>query len=330
VKNKNQDFLHRRILKHPFSILVLLCIGVFLVGSTFQGRAESFDVTATVPAEPLTQPAIITSPQDGQHLSAQQILVSGTCPDKSYVELYWQDQYAGVSHCESLAFSIPIMLTPGANKLQVRVFNITNSEGPTSPPITVYYDVPIPPAPQNPGGGSTPSTPGGTSGTGGTTPSGNPVQSGPHPNGTGVEPLRVVSDYRYQTRFVGEPWQWEFNIAGGVAPYKVTIDWGDQQITTIERTDNLPFQITHTFNSPGTFQPLVTVTDSTGRETILQLLAIVQARQQLTQTLKLSPLDEFKQYLWLIWPVYVIILLLALSFWLGEQEALKRRRSHSK
>jgi hypothetical protein len=56
---------HVHIALHPMSVLALLCVGVLLVSFTLNALADSYQVTAVVPAPPLTEPAIITSPVDG-------------------------------------------------------------------------------------------------------------------------------------------------------------------------------------------------------------------------------------------------------------------------
>src|SRR5882757_8230318 len=56
--------LHKKILLHPFSVMVLLCVGVILAGSTYHGIAANYDVTATVQAPPATTPAVIAQPYD--------------------------------------------------------------------------------------------------------------------------------------------------------------------------------------------------------------------------------------------------------------------------
>lgn len=396
------DFLHRRILKHPFTILVLLCVGLLLLGSTFHSKAETIEVTAKVPAAPLTQPAVITSLSDGEHVTTEQVTVAGTCPADSYVKLYINDQYAGVAQCSGGSFSIPATLAPGPNKLQVRVFNSTDDEGPTSPPITVYYDKPSP-TPQTPP--TPPESLTVTSLDGSNYKEGilrvlsiyptftgfappfsrititihseprtcetkanaygwwtctfyEPLEPGLHtvyitavtPRGTvlrfppfqilivaghiglwtppkpgeGSQQLRVISEYKYQTHIAGERWSWEIGIAGGVGPYKVTVDWGDGTSSSWDRSDGSTFTISHAYQSGGSFSPLITVTDKNGTKAVLQMLAVVKGPPA-AQTTQPSFLAWLKQYLWAIWPIYLIILLMAISFWLGEQEILKRR-----
>ncbi len=133
--------LHTRVLLHPFSVMVLLCAGVLLAASTFSAFATSYDLTATVPAPLPASPAVITSVSDQQHVSSASLTLNGTCPPQSYVKLYRNATFSGVSQCNnSQVFQIQTALNSGTNQLQTRVFNATDTEGPQSAPITIYYD----------------------------------------------------------------------------------------------------------------------------------------------------------------------------------------------
>ena len=135
--------------KHILIFLLSICVLCILlvINIPSKSHAESIEVTATVPADPLLDPARITSPLDQEHLLTPTIPVRGTCPPASYVILYLNDVLSGAALCENERFTILVNLAPGSNKLQVRVYNLTNTEGPSSPPITVYYDIPLPLAP---------------------------------------------------------------------------------------------------------------------------------------------------------------------------------------
>src|SRR5690348_9184749 len=98
--------VHKRILLHPISGFVLLCAGVLVAGSTFPGLAISYDVTAKVSAPALTQPAVMAPQVDQQHVSDSAYTVLGSCPDKSYVNLYREGTYSGTAICSSNVFSI--------------------------------------------------------------------------------------------------------------------------------------------------------------------------------------------------------------------------------
>jgi len=283
---------------------------VLLVGTTFRSQAETILVTAKVSAPPLTRPAIITSPHDQQHVQTATQEVVGTCPDQSYVRLYLNGSEVGAAQCESGSFHIQATLAPGANTLQARVFNLTDDEGPASSPITVYYDVPVPPTAGQPR--VVPSSAGTSTSHGGV---GQPS--------SGVSPLLVKVEYRPETHFVYESWTWTATIHGGTRPYKVRIDWGDGRTTQLDRSVEGPFTISHAYQTAGSYQPLVTATDSGSQAATYQLSAVVKPRPSVTHA---TFIDELQHYLWVVWPVYAAILLMAISFWLGELEVIRRFR----
>jgi len=139
---------HKRLALHPLSIMFMLCLGVLLVLSTFSAAADSYTVSAVVPLPPgPSDPAVMTSPTDGQHFSSQVVQVSGTCPTDPYTRVYvaliTNDVWAGYSGCSaSNTFQVTATLYPGENSLQVRVFDYYNTPGPLLSSIDVYYDAP--------------------------------------------------------------------------------------------------------------------------------------------------------------------------------------------
>jgi hypothetical protein len=139
--------VHKRILLHPVSILVLLCAGVLITGWTIRSFADSLTVSATVEAPAPSSPATITSPVDQTHFTSTPITVSGSCVPNSYVELYRNSSFSGVANCGAgdTSYQISTGLSLGSNDLYTRIFSITDNEGPQSSQITVFYDQPAPP-----------------------------------------------------------------------------------------------------------------------------------------------------------------------------------------
>ncbi len=209
----NERPLHRRISLHPVSILLLLCVGVIMLGSTIKAMGESTSVSMTISATPLTNPAKITSPLDQDRFKAPDITITGTCPDSSYIKLYKNDAFNGVAPCEDNKFEIVIALSKGTNTLQVRVFNFSNMEGPKSDGITVYYDAPEATLQPNVPRTSSPFLPISSVAT--------------------TDPLRIITDYEYKVHISGQPVKIDLALAGGTAPYALAVDWNDDKIEPI-------------------------------------------------------------------------------------------------
>jgi hypothetical protein len=111
---------------------------------TPKSYAESLEVTARVDSPLPTSPAVISSPTDQQHFNTSPITITGTCGDGTYVSLFRNSEFAGTASCTGGFFTIQVTLVPGSNLLQAKNYNNTDNEGPSSPPITIYYDLPLP------------------------------------------------------------------------------------------------------------------------------------------------------------------------------------------
>jgi hypothetical protein len=132
------------------TVLFLLCVGVLLGGLTFHSSADSYTLSAVVPAPLPNAPATITSPADQTHFTAEPITVTGTCPENTYVKLNRNDVFSGVAICGTgqTTYQIQTDLSLGSNILVPQVYNVTDQPGPASSPITAWYDNPVqPPAP---------------------------------------------------------------------------------------------------------------------------------------------------------------------------------------
>lgn len=382
--------IHKRVLLHPFTVFVLLCVGVLVAGSTFRGQAATYDVTATVPAPALTGPAVITGPSNNQRVNSPEVQVQGDCPAGSYVKLYRNAAFSGATLCANGHFSLQTLLAAGANELKARVFNVTNQEGPTSAPVMTYFDLPNPvAAPSSP-----PVTLRVSNVENGDYRQGavqqvseNPTVSGLAPplsditvtfysipsicktkaDGRGVwsctlpsslvpglhevvivavtpsgeklifppfqisvvAPLVVQIDYDYQARREGQPFSWDLALTGGVAPYQVHIDWGDDNAVQQTQENQATFTLSHSYPPPKVFEKnynvVITATDADGRKARAQVAAVVKGSVPASASQPIGSLmGEVKEWLWVIWPVYVGVVLMALSFWIGEQEAYRR------
>lgn len=330
-KVKSSRPVHKRVLLHPVTVLVLLCVGVFIIGWTYQVIADNFTVSAVVPAASLEQGAMITYPADGAILTQTPTIVRGLCPQNSYVKLYDNGLFSGVDICSSAGtFQIEIDLFNGQNVLLAKDFNITDQQGPVTPSITVTYQ-PKQPATNPPVNHKT----GGSTYTN---------KAGVSPE---VPPLLLISDFHYQTSVIGRNFSWAIGIQGGVPPYAVTIQWGDGQTSTATYQKPVVFQITHKYSRQGYYVVKVDATDAGGNHRLLQLAALVKlfgapgivsagvsasatpAKQNVLIAL-IALLADTQGWLWVAWPSFIIVVLMIVSFWLGErkeyQDILKRQR----
>jgi len=322
VKRSNKSRKNRRVIAYPAVLFMLLCAGVLLAIWTFKAVADNIVVTAKVPAAPVTGPAVITNPSDGQRLSAIPVSISGTCPldgTGGYVKIYRNNIFSGVAMCDgSNNFSLFSDLFPGANTINAQIYNITDDAGPASTPITAYYNAAQPPAVSPPAGGGTSA----------------PVAKPPV--------LTIFSDFKYIGYYVGQTTEWKLSIAGGTAPYAVNVNWGDGSNTVLSRKDAGDFSVDHQYKSPGkqknhSYTIVISGSDAVGNQTSLQLFVIINnhnvgpvAASIAGATCSTSGISfgsitclvQTKNLLKFLWPAYGVVLLMTISYVLGEREEL--------
>ena len=117
---------------------------------------------------------------------------------------------------------------------------------------------------------------------------------------------------------------------GGLAPYAVSVDWGDgTPPDLITRLAPGPFTVKHTYAKVGTgylntFPLIIRATDGAGHTAYLQLTTIVNPATGSSSSGSGSGKNNSTlNKLIVIWPIWIVLLLMIISFWLGE-----RREKH--
>jgi hypothetical protein len=294
--------LPRHHTSYPSLLFLLLWLGIVLAGFTTVTSAATSDggfltVKAKVSSGPPRVAAVITSPANGSQTSLLPITVSGTCERGMLVNVYKNDVLAGAAICSSGGnFSLPIDLFIGNNDLIVKTLNTNNQAGPDSAVVKVSYDPPALPSALVTGTGTVGSR--------------------------GSVIIKANSLYRGSS--IGEETDWELDIQGGVPPYAVSITWGDGLSDLVSRSGPGPFTVKHAFSQQGggykgSFAVMIKATDSEGTSGILQLVTIVSPKSGLNPS---SPDGGVKNLL-LAWPLWVLAIMVVVSYWLGERHEKK-------
>jgi len=295
----------RPVLAYPLVIFLLLCAGAFLAAWTFKAGADNIFVTAKVSGPHVTHPATITTPASGSHFSSIPIAVSGSCPaNAAYIEIFDNNVMRGTAICSSGSYSLMIDLFPGLNDLTAHAFNLTDDEGPVSAVTTVTYNLPQPAA------------------------SSSPASSSAVPS---ANPLTLNTAFVYKGYYVGQQVSWPLQISGGTPPYAISVDWGDGTSDLMSRSTAGQFQVDHTYGQPnspnGSYTIKVKATDTDGQNAFIQFFLIVNDIKDtsLSNNIFSKPPPSIKndlKWLWVAWPVYVLIVMMAFSYLLGEREEL--------
>jgi len=193
---------------------------------------------------------------------------------------------------------LSIELLPGQNVLTAHVFNSTDDEGPVSAAITVNYAAASPPN------------------------NGPTRQTAP--------PLLARTQFIYKGFHISDTVEWPIEISGGVAPYAVDVDWGDGSHNLYSRGHEGVFNISHKYSKAGGYKNSyiikVNLSDSVGGHSFLQFFVIIADRATGGVTANIfskpPPTVANNNWLWIAWPAYIFVLLMAISYWLGEREEI--------
>jgi hypothetical protein len=252
---------------------------------------QAYTVNAVVPPPRPSRPAIITSPSTGQTFSTNPVVVEGTCGSGNFIKVFTNGILVGSVICSANGhFSVPVDLVIGRNDLTAVPYNALDQAGPTSNTVTVNLNAP--------------------------------------PGGIGFSTELILQSENYFRGTVpGVEIAWPIEIVGGQAPYAVSVDWGDGTTDVFTRLAPGVFIVKHTYKKTGTgylntFPLIIRASDAAGHNAYLQLTTIVNPA---TGSIS-NPTSKEGQpvnTLLLIWPLWIILLLMIISFWLGE-----RREKH--
>jgi hypothetical protein len=285
--------------------LLLLIVGFALMAYTayaatpYTGpESGSIGLSGNMPGKPPTTAAVITVPTDQQHFSISPVIVSGTCPDNTLVEIFKNDIFAGSTPCDDNgSYSIDTDLLIGKNTLTAKVYDALNQSGPDSNPVIVFYD-------------ALPSQ-------------GSALAS----LGLDSAQLLLNTDAIFRGIFPNQELSMPIDILGGMPPYAVNIQWGDATNKVISRNNNVSFDAGHQYTKAGTYKVSIQATDSVGRVAFLTVATIVNGQPAVVATTTSTDTSSVSKLL-VLWPLYTGATAIVASFFLGERREKRVLRTH--
>ncbi|HMS23385.1 MAG TPA: PKD domain-containing protein [Candidatus Saccharibacteria bacterium] len=216
-------------------------------------ESSAVTVSGVVPTDPPTSAASISSPANGTNFSSGIINVSGRCVSGLLVEIYRDNSFAGSQICDSNGeYLIKITLISGKNILVAKISDSLGQYGPDSDNVIVYFNESIPQSDD-----SITVIPG--------TSSSNPVV-----------PLLVSANPVQRGTFPKQLMKLEYEVEGGVAPYAMSIDWGDGSDPTVRpHKKSGDFSSSYIYQKAGQYTIRLSATDSAKNKAFTQTIAIV-------------------------------------------------------
>jgi len=272
-------------------VIVGLILATFTVNSFAAAspgpQAYSVSLTGVMPEKPPVTAATITTPSNSQQFATTPVTVSGTCPAQTLVEIFENNIFAGSTPCNANStYTVQVDLLYGQNSLTAIDYDVLNQAGPVSNTVSVNYNQ------------QAPST-----------------SSEFNFNLSGSQ-LLLNTNAVYRGVFPGQQLNVPISILGGVGPFAINVEWGDNTNQVLPSSNNTTVNATHVYSRPGTYKITIQGSDSQGRIAFLTVAAVVNGQPAAVSTSSGSKSQTSK--LLVLWPLYAISATLVVSFWLGE------------
>lgn len=275
-------------------LLVLGATGsVHALGSSQNPQNGSTGVQGEINAPPPTTAPSITIPANGQVFNSVPITVSGLCSGQLMVKVFSNGVFVGSAICANGSYSLQIDLFSGKNDLVTYQYDALDQQSPASGTTSVTF---------------------------------NDAQYstlGTH--------VMLTSDYARRGADPGQTLTWPISISGGGEPYALSVDWGDgKPAELISQPYPGTLNISHVYDTAGTYAVIIKATDQNGEVAYLQLVGVANGNATQTNgsggTGTGTKTTTITKILW--WPSVILLVLAATSFWLGrryELQALRKR-----
>lgn len=267
------------------------------LASALTQKSGSVGIEGTIPTQAPTQAPTISSPSNGQNFSSLPITVSGLCKTDLLVEVFKNNVFAGSVKCVGGSYKVQIDLFSERNDLVARQYDDLNQASPDSNLVTVTFTQTF---------------------------------------GSFSPRLTITSSYAKRGANPNSDTllNWPITISGGLAPYAVSIDWGDKSspdLASLKFAGDLTPQ--HNYTKSGIYNVIMKATDSSGETAFLQVVAIaygpIQQSANTGATNGNNSSGALPLAFWIALAMLPIILIS--SFWLGKKHQLQniRRRLRS-
>jgi hypothetical protein len=279
---------------------VLVLVGILLLGSSWAAQAAppavnpqtgSVGLSGTVRGPAPNTAATIVSPRTNSSTSSTPVTIAGTCPVNTFVSITKNAIFGGATPClDDGTFSLQVDLFEGANALVAQVTDALGQFGPASATVNIFYNAPS----LGLAGGAV----------------GRQLFLEASATVLGGDPAQELS--RTAT------------IVGGVGPYAVSWDWGDNQTSLLSQAVDGTVVGKHTYVRAGTYRVILRVTDALGNSALLQMVTVVNGPAEQAGATKGNGAGSLPGTLLSAWPLYGLALVMVLFFWLGERRAIHK------
>ena len=270
------------------TVALLMCI---------PARARAIDnpvsggtgVQGTISSPPPTTSPTISAPVNGATFTTLPAVVTGVCTNDLLVKIFKNNVFSGSAVCKNGSYEIAIDLFSNKNDLIARHYDALDQAGPDSNLASVTYNDNT-------------------------------------PNPEIASRLSLTSLYARRGANPKELLQWPLVLSGGVAPYAVSIDWGDKAKNDVQSVATPgEFIIKHSYDSAGVYKILVKASDKNGAVTYLQLVGVGNGAIDSQSAVAGSSASICTAKTAILWQLTAMALpLIGVTFWLGKKHEIKQ------
>lgn len=271
------------------SAVALSCLIALMVTTVAHAETKdgSVGMEGKISAPPPSTGATISIPRSGQSVDRLPLTVSGICPKDTLVKIFKNEVFSGSVQCTNGSFSLIIDLFDGQNNIVARVYDALDQVGPDSNVAIVNY-----------------------------VSDKTVVQSR----------VSLTSTIAKKGAFPGQTLVWPITLSDGLAPYAISIDWGDGKTPDLlSRQFPGVFDIEHKYDKPGVYNIVIKATDKNGGVAYLQLVGVANGplSQESASAKSGQEVGAAAGTTKIIWqPAVILLPLLAVTFWLGRRHQL--------
>lgn len=320
--------LATRHTSHGFLLILLITVGVMLFislasyNASGMSRSGQVNVSLTVPGSPPSIGASILTPAKKTKMKKSLATVTGICPSGTIAAVYNNGLFASSTACTAQdTFQTTIQLQRGANIVQAQNYDALNQPGPATETVEIALEPEEDPIPASVNTGSditpVPSLP---TSPAPTPPTENPCYDPAPPSNTDF--LWLTTPCITRNVFVGEKLELPVTITGGLAPYALSVDWGDSDTPELYSLKSSGRHIlSHTYLIPKVKELRLNLIDSNGET--FQMETTLEVNDDGTTIVTTNPGKDSFSELTGVWleasvPVYWAAVTLFAGFWVGD------------
>ncbi|HEX7260072.1 MAG TPA: hypothetical protein VF272_04045, partial [Candidatus Saccharimonadia bacterium] len=280
---------------YPVLALLLTLTGLTLLALSFRTSAATLSTSGSInlrgvmPGPPPSSAPTIDTPSNGQHFIKVPVALTGSCSSGLRVVVVRNNLLAGQAFCNtSSKYELLVDLIPGKNDLFARQYDTLDQPSPASPVISLFFDKPV--------GAIT------------TSPGQPPIPTLANP-AVASQPFLISSTLSGLNLFPDTEFKLPIEIAGGIAPYAIHVDWGDGGSSLLSASKFGSLNAPYTYATPGVYKVVIQATDANGAAAYFQTGLTVNGK---TVVPPATTTPDTK--IVILWPIFIVIVALVLGF----------------